>query len=150
MVGQFKKAYLHSHTRENSKMFNITLKYFRFFNNKPPASRVAHITRDFLTCYSCSYYNSMLLLSIANVLEKHSQIDIIRSSHSKMFFRCSQELRNIHRKTPVLQSLQLYYEETPTQVFSCKYSEILHSSFYIKHLRWLLLHNQDNVSPYSK
>ena len=87
MVGQFKKAYLHSHTRENSKMFNTTLKYFRFFNNKPPASRVAHITRDFLTCYSCSYYNSMLLLSIANVLEKHSQIAIIRSSHSKMFFK---------------------------------------------------------------
>ena len=27
-----------SHTRENSKMFNITSKYFRFFNNKPPAS----------------------------------------------------------------------------------------------------------------
>ena len=27
-----------SHTRENSKMFNITLKYFSFFNNKPPAS----------------------------------------------------------------------------------------------------------------
>ena len=26
------------HTRENSKMFNITSKYFRFFNNKPPAS----------------------------------------------------------------------------------------------------------------
>ena len=27
-----------SHIHENSKMFNITLKYFRFFNNKPPAS----------------------------------------------------------------------------------------------------------------
>ena len=27
-----------SHTRENSKMFNITLKCFSFFNNKPPAS----------------------------------------------------------------------------------------------------------------
>ena len=26
------------HTRENSKMFNITPKYFSFFNNKPPAS----------------------------------------------------------------------------------------------------------------
>ena len=26
-----------SHTRENSKMFNITSKYFSFFNNKPPA-----------------------------------------------------------------------------------------------------------------
>ena len=42
------------HTRENSKVFNITSKYFSFFNNKPPASWVAHTTRDFLTCHSCS------------------------------------------------------------------------------------------------
>ena len=27
-----------SHTRDNSKMFNVTSKYFNFFNNKPPAS----------------------------------------------------------------------------------------------------------------
>ena len=27
-----------SHTRENSKMLNITSKYFSFFNNRPPAS----------------------------------------------------------------------------------------------------------------
>ena len=27
-----------SHTRENSKMFNIASKYLSFFNNKPPAS----------------------------------------------------------------------------------------------------------------
>ena len=27
-----------SHTREDSKMFNITSKHFSFFNNKPPAS----------------------------------------------------------------------------------------------------------------
>ena len=50
-----------SHTRENSKMFNITLKYFSFFNIKPPASWVAHITRNFLTWYSCSYCSSMIL-----------------------------------------------------------------------------------------
>ena len=41
-----------SHNRENSKMFNITLKYFSFFNNEPPASWVAYVTRDFLPCYS--------------------------------------------------------------------------------------------------
>ena len=40
-------------------MFNITSKYFSIFNNKPPASWVAHVTRDFITCYSCSYYSSM-------------------------------------------------------------------------------------------
>ena len=27
-----------SHTRDNSKMVNITSKYFNLFNNKPPAS----------------------------------------------------------------------------------------------------------------
>ena len=27
-----------SHTRENSKMFNMTSKCFSFFNDKPPAS----------------------------------------------------------------------------------------------------------------
>ena len=49
-----------SHSPENSKMFNITSKFFSFFNNKPPASWFAHITRDFLTCYSCSYYGSSI------------------------------------------------------------------------------------------
>ena len=49
-----------SHTRENSKMFSITSKYFSFLNNKSPASRAVHITRDFLTCYSCLYYTSMI------------------------------------------------------------------------------------------
>ena len=43
-----------SPTHKNSKMFSITSKYFSFFNNTPPACWVAHITRDFLTCYSCS------------------------------------------------------------------------------------------------
>ena len=41
-------------------MFNIASKYFSLFNNKPPASWVAHITRDFLACYSCLNYSSMI------------------------------------------------------------------------------------------
>ena len=44
-------------------MFNITLKFFSFFNKGPPANWVAHITRDFLTCYPCSYYSSILKLN---------------------------------------------------------------------------------------
>ena len=48
-----------SHTRENSKLFNIPSEYFRLFNNKRPSSRVALVAWDFLTCYSCSYYSSM-------------------------------------------------------------------------------------------
>ena len=47
-----------SHTRENSKRLNINLKCFSFFNNIPPASWVAHITKDFITCYSCSWNSS--------------------------------------------------------------------------------------------
>ena len=64
MVVQFKKAYLHrrikTHSRENSKMFNIACRYFIFFNNKSPASWVVHTTRDFLSCYFCLYYSFML------------------------------------------------------------------------------------------
>ena len=53
------RFYIFSHP-ENPKLFNITLKYFSFFNNKPPVGWVAHITRDSLTCYSCSYHSSMV------------------------------------------------------------------------------------------
>ena len=41
-------------------MFNITLKFFSIFNNKPPAGLVTHIARDFLACFSCLYYSSMV------------------------------------------------------------------------------------------
>ena len=54
MIGWFMKTYLHKPVPwEKSKMFNITWKYLSIFNNKPPTIRVAHVTRDFLTCYSC-------------------------------------------------------------------------------------------------
>ena len=43
-------------------MLNNTSKYFSFFSNKPAVSWVAHIARDFLTCYSCSYYSSMFAI----------------------------------------------------------------------------------------
>ena len=49
-----------SYTRENSKVFDINSNYFSFFNNKPPASWVSHVTGDFLTCCSCSYYSSII------------------------------------------------------------------------------------------
>ena len=48
-------------------MLNITSKYFKFFNNKPTASWVAHMTRHFLTCYSCLYYSSMHVEIYANI-----------------------------------------------------------------------------------
>ena len=66
IVGKFKKAYfhrpikfLHFLTPARIQKCLTTSKYFNFFNNEPPASWVAYITSDFLTCYSCSYYSSM-------------------------------------------------------------------------------------------
>ena len=44
------------------KNFNVTLKYFAIFNNRPPASWVAHLARDFVKYYSCSCYSSMILI----------------------------------------------------------------------------------------
>ena len=44
-------------------MFNISSKYFSFFNNKPPVGWAVHIARGFLTCYSCSYDSSMVWLT---------------------------------------------------------------------------------------
>ena len=62
------RFYIFSHTHENSKMFNVTSKYFCFFINKPPACWVTHITRGFITCYSCSYYSSILKIEILRQL----------------------------------------------------------------------------------
>ena len=51
----------HSCCKWNSIKINVTSKYFSFFNNKPPASWVTHITKNFFTCYSYSYYSSMVI-----------------------------------------------------------------------------------------
>ena len=49
----------HSCCKWNSIKINVASKYFSFFNNKPPASWVTHITKNFLTCYSS---NILLIL----------------------------------------------------------------------------------------
>ena len=74
-----------SHTRENSKMFNITSKYFSFFNNKPPASRVAHVVGDSLTCYSCWYYSSMIKPFSSQKISKEDNNN--NKSHIPSLFR---------------------------------------------------------------
>ena len=69
-------------------MFNITSKYFSIFNNKPPASWVAHVTSDFLTCYSCLYYNSMICLNITSdmvVLYENDALSILVLSTKKRY-----------------------------------------------------------------
>ena len=77
-----------SHNRENSKMFNITLKYFSFFNNEPPASWVAHVTRDFLPCYS--WIKSFLI----NDEYQHKSTRINTSQHESI--RVQHELTRIN------------------------------------------------------
>ena len=67
---------------KNSKMFNITLKYFIIFNNKPPASSVAHIARDFLTCYSCSYFSSMVAIKKRTIVHINDYYNLFWSNCS--------------------------------------------------------------------
>ena len=59
-----------------------------------------------------------------------------------MIYFFSQEFRNIHRKTPFLESLfnkyfieSLLLKRDPQQVFSCKYHEILKNTYSEEHLR---------------
>ena len=38
-------------------------------------------------------------------------------------------------------------EETSVQIFFCEFSEIFNNSFFIEHVRWLLLNKFINVFP---
>ena len=59
------------------------------------------------------------------------------------------KFRNIHSEISVLESLlnkvaelqacNVIKKTTPTQVFSCEYCEVFKNSFFIEHLRWLVL-----------
>ena len=53
-----------SFTLENLNMFNITSKYFKIFNNKPPVGWVAHITRDSYMIYFFIYTCLHILFSV--------------------------------------------------------------------------------------
>ena len=74
----------------------------------------------------------ILLLSIANFLEKIDQVAIIRSRISQVFFKIG-VLKHfaifIGKHLCCSLQVQIYCKETRTQVFSCKYSKILKNSF---------------------
>ena len=109
-----------SYTRENSKMFYITSKYFSFFNNKPPASWVAHITRDFLTCYSCSYYSSMVYPSGHSFfLHRNSKFYCCTQTVIR-FFYCEIQNFTVVPKQPFvfLQRITKYYSCPQTAIRS--------------------------------
>ena len=107
-----------SHTHESSKMFNITSKYFSFFKNKPPASWVAHITRDFPTCYSCSYYSSMIIpnyrsrcvsIRFLEQIESHRIVSLSELKHSNpspLWKSCSKNMFQWKQNTYLVQKLE--------------------------------------------
>ena len=93
MIGWFMKTYLHKPVKilqvlSCGKTQNITLKFFSIFNRKPLTNWVTHITRDFLTCYSCSYYSPMVLDSFyikhASLSESLFHKAILPKSYGKM------------------------------------------------------------------
>lgn len=49
-------------------MFNVISKYYGTFNNTPPVSEAALISRDFLAYYSYLYYRFMLSFTEKNEL----------------------------------------------------------------------------------
>ena len=74
-----------------------------------------------------------------------------RGSRSQMFFKIGiLKIRNIHRKTSVLESLfnKVVYL-TPTQMFSCEICEIFKSPFFTEHLRWLLLNCNSRLNSHA-
>ena len=55
--------------------------------------------------------------------------------------RCPEEIRKLHKETPVLESLfnkVSKNKETRAQVFSCEFCEAFKNTFFTEHLRWNL------------
>ena len=75
-------------------MCNVPSRYFSFLNNKPSASWVAHIIRNFITCYSCLYYSSLRLIPrIAGNTKNHGN----DGEYHKSYQILNQIKRNINK-----------------------------------------------------
>ena len=105
----------------------------------PPHPQIHHCALAFeLFCkndYICqnvfrnSYLLRLLFIKIGWSLKRSN----CRSSRSQMFLTISvPKNRNIHTKTPVLESRKK--KETPTQAFSCEYCKIFKNSTFFKSL----------------
>ena len=81
-----------------------------------------------------------------NKLIKGNLSTLFRSSRSQIFFRID-AFKNLAIFTGKQLCLQLYYIETPTQLFSCEYCEIFKNSFFIEIFRWLLLSLSFKIFP---
>ena len=116
---QTSKDSIFSHTRNNSKMFNITPKHFSFFNNKPSASLVTHITRHSLTCYSCSYYSSMLKLSFQSIVIPSSFLQqLLLASTLSIFMKVFSFLLPMRRHLSLLPFIWLSKHDLNSQIES--------------------------------
>ena len=79
-----------------------------------------------------------------NFVKLHRKPLVVASDSSKFL-----KIFCIHKKMSVLKSLfntvrglkacNFHKKETQTQVFSCEYHKIFKNSFFMEHLRWLLL-----------
>ena len=97
LFAQTNQDFAFSHTRQNSKMFNISSKYFSFFNNKPPARWATHTRRDILTCYSCSHYSSMVRTNIiTRSVKLRENTNFLVVNHKKYGIRCKNKENLFH------------------------------------------------------
>ena len=86
MIGRSMKTFLHRPIKAPQfptpgKIQKCLTEIFSFFNKTPPPSCLLHKTRDFVTCYSCSYYSCMTQRSF-NTMYKHGDIILNRSNNS--------------------------------------------------------------------
>ena len=86
---------------------------------------------------------------------QQTEAAILRCSSKYVFLKISQYPHEKHENICVrvflewsyrAEGLQLYTKETPnTGVFSCEYFKNFKNTFFIGHLRWLLLSKRKNI-----
>ena len=74
----------------------------------------------------------MIEAAIGRYFLKYVFLNLLQNYRNHLF--CTLFLVKFQASKPVTLSI-----ETPTQVVSCEYCEMFKNSFFIEHLRWLLL-----------
>ena len=99
-----------------------------------------HFSRSGWCLWLLSNTKTELKKSVAykkkHVVEDHSKYWWNQPLPDFLQNRCSKKFRNIHWKTPVLESLF----NKNADLFPCEYCKIFKNSFFIEHLRWLILY----------
>ena len=81
-----------------------------------------------INCFNLTFVN----VTILNFNKRKEKKELVRTGS---------RLRVLDPTFPVCRAegLQFYQKETPTQVFSCKYCEVLKKPLFTEYLWWLLL-----------